>query len=156
MLRSLAISVLVLAGTSTVAFADVYRFVDEHGGVHYTDQWVPGSELIKSTKPRQASITADSSHSSSATQPKSGVPGDRSAEQLAENHAAQAVKQDVAKTREQQCKEAKDRYDQSIVARRMYKTTKDGEREYVSDEEADALRVKYRTAMDEVCGGSSK
>jgi hypothetical protein len=151
MLRALAISSLVLAGTSSVAFADVYRFVDEHGGVHYTDQWVPGSELIKSTKPRQAAV--DTPHSNVA-QPKSAAPGERSAEQLAQNHAADAVKQDLTKTREQQCKDAKDRYDRSIQARRLYRTTKDGERDYMSDQEADALRVKNRTDMDEACGGA--
>jgi hypothetical protein len=155
MLRAIAISTLVLAGTSSVAFADVYRFVDEHGGVHYTDQWTPGSELIKSTKPRQVSSTVDTPHSS-AGQPKPGAPSDRSAEQLAQNHAAQAVKQDVAKTREQQCKDAKDRYDRSIQARRLYKTGKDGERDYMSDQEADALRLKNRTDMDEACGSPPK
>ena len=35
--------------------------------------------------------------------------------------AAKAVKEDVAKVRDQQCKEAKDRYEKAIAARRIYK-----------------------------------
>ena len=78
---------------------------------------------------------------------------------------AKAVKQDLAKVREQQCKEAKDRYDKAIQARRIYKpsksdTSKDtdrpDDRQYMSDDEADAYRVKARADMQEVCGNSAK
>ncbi|MBV8803924.1 MAG: DUF4124 domain-containing protein, partial [Sinobacteraceae bacterium] len=41
MLRTWAISSLLFAGAVSVANADVFRWVDEHGGVHYSDQWVP-------------------------------------------------------------------------------------------------------------------
>ena len=49
MLRNLAISTVLCVGAVSVAHADVYRWVDDHGGVHYSDQWVPGSETIKSS-----------------------------------------------------------------------------------------------------------
>ena len=48
MLRRLAISTLVIAGICGVAHADVYRWVDAKGEAHYSDRWVPGSELIVS------------------------------------------------------------------------------------------------------------
>src|SRR5262249_35211359 len=57
MLRSLAISSFLLMGAVSVAHAaDVYRWVDDHGGVHYSDQWVPGSEVIKSSRPRPTNV----------------------------------------------------------------------------------------------------
>jgi hypothetical protein len=157
MLRNLAISTLLCAGVVSVAYADVFRWVDDHGGVHYSDQWVPGSEVIKSstrTHPPGASNQTSSAPkvSSSAGQP----PPD---------NAAKAVKQDVAKIREQQCKEAKDRYDKAIQARRIYKpaptgdTSKDADRpddrQYLSEEEADAYRVKARQDMQDYCGNSA-
>ena len=43
MLRLVCFGTLLLAGTLTAAQADVYRWVDEHGLPHYSDQWVPGS-----------------------------------------------------------------------------------------------------------------
>jgi Domain of unknown function (DUF4124) len=159
MLRALTISALSLVGTASVANADVYRWVDDHGGVHYSDQWVPGSEVIKSARPRPTE-PSDTSHA----QPKATVSSNRAADQIEHQHAAQAVKQDVAKAREQQCKDAKDRYAKAVQARRIYKPGKDDkstnedrpdDREYLSDAEADAYRLKARTEMQDACGSSA-
>jgi Domain of unknown function (DUF4124) len=156
MLRNLAISTLLCAGAVSVAYADVFRWVDDHGGVHYSDQWVPGSEVIKSTaKPRAGGSDTPSPANYSA--PKTNG-------QASQDNAAKAVKQDVAKAREQQCKEAKDRYDKAIQARRIYKPgpagdkSKDSDRpddrQYLSDEEADAYRVKARQDVQDFCGAA--
>ncbi|TLZ26700.1 MAG: DUF4124 domain-containing protein [Gammaproteobacteria bacterium] len=59
MSRLLPIIALILAGALTVARADVYRWTDEQGVTHYSDQWVPGSVLIKTVKPHP--VTFDSS-----------------------------------------------------------------------------------------------
>src|ERR1700730_7582906 len=158
MLRTLAISSLLFAGGVSVANADVFRWVDDHGGVHYSDQWVPGSEVIKSSRPHPASTSSDSPRSTPVTQKTTDHPASQSTQT-----AEKAVKQDMAKIREQQCKEAKDRYGKAIEARRIYKTaggdkSKDGneERQYLSDEEADAYRVKARQEMQDACGNSAK
>lgn len=164
MLRNLAISTFLFAGAVSVAHADVFRWVDDHGGVHYSDQWVPGSEVIKSSKTRPATTGSDtSSHSADTRKPAS----DRTASQAPQKETAQAVKQDVAKIRAQQCKEAKDRYDKAVQARRIYKTPEGGgdkskdsdrpdDRQYLSDDEADAYRVKARQDMQDLCGNSAK
>jgi Domain of unknown function (DUF4124) len=157
MLRNLAISTLLCAGVVSVAYADVYRWVDEHGGVHYSDQWVPGSEVIKSlTKPHSTGSTSQTSPAPKLSSlPSSAAP----------DSAAKAVKQDVAKVREQQCKEAKDRYDKAVQARRIYKPGPDGsstkdtdrpdDRQYLSEEEADAYRVRARQDVQDYCGNSA-
>jgi hypothetical protein len=140
MLRPLAIITLVVAGICGVAQADVYRWVDDKGEPHYTDRWVPGSELIKSNKPRP--FSAESSAASAPTKSAAGSPNQGAASKAAE----QAVKQDVAKTKEAQCKQAKERYQKAIEARRIYKPAKegDGDRVFMSDEETDAYRVQAR------------
>jgi Domain of unknown function (DUF4124) len=155
MLRILAISYLSFAGAVSVAYADVFRWVDDHGGVHYSDQWVPGSEVIKSARPHPAS--SDSPRPTSDTQKTA-----RAAAGPSTQTAEKAVKQDVAKIREQQCKDAKDRYEKAIQARRIYKAaggdkSKDTEdRQYLSDDEADAYRLKARQDMQDTCGNSTK
>jgi hypothetical protein len=151
MLRTIAISTMLMACAATIAYADVYRWVDDHGSVHYSDRWVPGSELIKSTKPHPANADSDTAHRTTDQQ-KLLTAGDHASAQLAQENNVHAVKLDVAKVRDQQCKDAKDRYEKSIQARRIYKTTKGGEREYVSDADADAYRVKARTDVQELCG----
>jgi hypothetical protein len=157
MLRTLAISSLLFAGAVSVAHADVFRWVDDHGGVHYSDQWVPGSEVIKSNRPHPASTSSDSPRPTSDAQKPAGAQaaGQNTQSQTAEK----AVKQDMAKVREQQCKEAKERYDKAIEARRLYKPadkSKADDREYLSDDEADAYRVKVRQDMQDACGKSAK
>jgi len=160
MLRALAISAFSLVGSVSVANADVYRWVDDHGGVHYSDQWVPGSEVIKSSRPHSATDSSDSSHQA----PKLTASTNHAAAQIEQQNASQAVKQDVAKAREQQCKDAKDRYEKAVQARRIYKPGKDDksanedrpdDREYLSDADADAYRLKARTDMQEACGTSA-
>ena len=156
MLRTLAISSVLFAGAASVANAnDVFRWVDEHGSVHYSDQWVPGSEVIKSTHPHppaSSAVAADTNHRTEAPKPSS------SAAPASDDQNAKAVKKDVAKAREQQCKEAKERYDKVIEARRIYKPKQSDnskgtdDREYLSDEEADAYRVKVRQEVQDYCG----
>jgi hypothetical protein len=152
---------LVLAGASAAAYAaDVYRWVDDKGGVHYSDQWVPGSEVIKSSKPHP-----NGPESASPSRDPQRVAADRATSQISEENSSQAVKQDVAKAREQQCKEAKERYDKAVQARRIYKPAKDpgkdndsdrpADREYLSEEEADAYRLQARNDMVSVCGPSA-
>jgi hypothetical protein len=148
------ISTLLCAGVVSVAQADVFRWVDDHGGVHYSDQWVPGSEVIKTTT---------KSRPTGASNPSYPAPKVSSvASSTTSDNAAKAVKQDVAKVREQQCKDAKDRYDKAIQARRIYKSgpnngnSKDPNQaedlQYLSDEEADAYRVKARQDVQDLCG----
>jgi hypothetical protein len=157
MLRNLAIGTLLFAGTVSLAQADVFRWVDDHGGVHYSDQWVPGSEVIKSA-PRPRSSASETPSRTTYNAPKPSDPP-------SQDSAAKAVKQDVAKVREQQCKDAKDRYDKAIQARRIYKPSPGGDkskdsdrpddRQYLSEEEADAYRVRARQDVQDLCGTSA-
>ena len=156
MLRYLAISTLLCVSAVSIAHADVFRWVDDHGGVHYSDQWVPGSEVIKSS---QKPPSSSSSRTYSAPKTSAAPPS--------QDSAAKAVKQDVAKVREQQCKDAKDRYDKAIQARRIYKAPppsnkpaqdtqdKPDDRQYLSEEEADAYRLKARQDYMDACGAQA-
>jgi len=63
-----------------------------------------------------------------------------------------AVQKDVAATRAEQCKAAKEKYEKSIEARRLYRLGKDGEREYLSDAEVDEARLAAKQELDTACG----
>ena len=149
MLRRVSITALILAGALTIARADVYRWVDEQGQPHYSDQWVPGSEIIKTVKahPPTAGATARTTDQKSLT-----AANNRVAAQLSDQDNALAVQQDVTRTRDAQCKAARDRYMQAIESRRVYKEDKNGERVYMSDADADAYRELARKAVQDRCG----
>jgi hypothetical protein len=141
MLRLVPITVLILAGASGLARADVFRWVDDQGVVHYSDEWVPGSVVVKTTvKPHPESSAP------------SGASSARLGEQVADQANARAVQQDVAKARDAQCSFAKDRYMKAVSSRRVYKEGKDGERQYMTDADADAYREQARKDVQQACG----
>jgi hypothetical protein len=149
MLRLVSIVVLFVAGAVVTVQADVYRWVDEHGQPHYSDQWVPGSEVIKTGKghPPGAELSARNSE-----QRNLNAVNEKVDSQLSDQANAQATKQDVARTRDQQCKAAKARYVTSVQSRRIYKTGADGTREYLPDADADAYRALARKEVQDACG----
>jgi hypothetical protein len=150
-----AVSALALT-VATVAHADVYRFVDAQGRVQYSDKWVPGSELIKTSDHNRANAQAAAAQARAADQNRLAVSNDRIAAEQAQSTAANAVRKDLAATRNEQCKAAKEKYDKSIQARRLFKTGKDGERQYLTDQEADEARLQARMEMQSVCGTPAK
>jgi len=148
MLRIVSVA-LILAASMGVAHADgdIYRWKDAQGIYHYSDQWVPGSEVIKSSSKPQALIENGATPSSSDSPPP--------ADPAPSSATVQAVNQDMAKIKEQRCKEARDQYDKAIHARRITTPGKDGQPQYLSDAEADAYRIRIRDEMDHACGTST-
>jgi Domain of unknown function (DUF4124) len=144
MLRLVSITALVLAGACTLARADVFRWVDSDGVVHYSDEWVPGSVVIKTVRPHPESGGAPAGASSASAGNRVQPPSDPD--------NARATQQDVARVRDAQCSFAKQRYMKAIESRRVYKEGKDGERDYMSDAEADAYREQARKDVQMACG----
>jgi hypothetical protein len=153
MLRPVTITALFLAGAVGLARADVYRWVDAQGQPHYSDQWVPGSEVIKTGK---RPPTGAQSAAPGADQRAVMTASNRTSAQLQEQDNARAVQEDKAKRREALCKTEKDAYMRAITSRKVYKDQKDGTRTYLSDEEADAYREQLRKSVQEDCGSVPK
>jgi Domain of unknown function (DUF4124) len=144
---------IMIASTLALAFwltaqADVWKYVDPQGQVQYSDQWVPGSELIKGDRTHVSNSPSDDSK-------KLKDASGKISEQLGQEATQRAVQKDVAAARSEQCKQARDHYQKSIEARRIYRTGKDGEREYLTDDEADQERLRTRTEMEQVCGAGA-
>jgi len=154
MVRTLALALVLTAAAAVSHAADVYRYVDAQGGVHYTDTWVPGSTLIKVD--HHVNNTASNATAQRAAQNKSAIAGERASVEVAQANDQRAVQTDVAQAREQQCKQAQDNYTKAIQSRRIYKSDKDGEREYLTDTDADAYRLQLRTDMQAACGTETK
>jgi uncharacterized protein DUF4124 len=118
-----------LIGAMMAAHADVYRWTDAQGHVQYSDRWVPGSVLIKTTGTHNP-----------ATPPPPQQTSDQ--QKLAASNAALA----------EQCKKVTESYQKSIDSRRLYKEGKNGEREYLSEGEMEAYRAKLLNEKQQVCG----
>lgn len=147
----LAASIATLLGTAGIARADgrvVYEWTDAHGEVHYTDQWVPGAKLVR------VEMAPGASAGSGAMQDIRSE-SDSASHEIKQQDEARAVQQDEANARAGRCTKDKAEYQKLIESRRIFTTDKSGERHYLSDSEADALRVKARATMDADCGTGS-
>ena len=149
MLRRLSLSALILAGASTLAWADVYRWVDDKGQPHYSDQWMPGSEVIKTSKTHPPGYD---SATRAADQKNLTASNTKVSAQLEDKDNARAVQQDVASRRAVLCKQSKDSYMRAITSRRVYKEGAQGERSYLTDADADAYREQLRKQVQDYCG----
>jgi hypothetical protein len=153
-MRRISIALAALATVVITAHADVYKSVDAQGEVRYSDQWSPGAQLIKGDHSR--SLPAPLADASAPVP----VPNDHTlAPDPAKAAAAKQVQADMAVQRAEQCKQLKEQYAKVIQARRIYQASASGDssapKQYMSDAEADAERVRTRQAMDEACAGNS-
>ncbi|HZF25410.1 MAG TPA: DUF4124 domain-containing protein [Steroidobacteraceae bacterium] len=142
---------LMLACLSMAASADVFRWVDSKGGVHYSDR--PDSD--NAVRIGIVSHASNPDAVAARTQADSDQQAKLAAQQTqqqAQQSTANSVQKDVAKSREDQCKEAKEHYRVAIESQKLYRVGKDGEREYLTSQEIDEARLKSRKDMDTVCG----
>ena len=143
---------LLLASLSMAASADVFRWVDPQGRVHYSDR--PEAENAVRVV-GVATHASDSAAIAARMQAESDQRAKLAAQenqQRADQSAAKAVQNDVTKSREDQCKEAKERYRVAIESQKLYRVGKDGERQYLTSQEIDEARLNSRKDMDTVCG----
>jgi hypothetical protein len=156
--QRVALAVLVAAASlwlaAPAAASAVYKWVDPQGHIHYSDRPPPpeGKLLSIEDAPHSQPMTA---HAANSPGPASSAPPPPAAARP-QTPAAQAqlkatVAEDVATTREQQCKDAKSRYDNYVRSRRLFKEGPDKERIYLSDAEIETARVNAKRELDEFC-----
>jgi len=148
-MQRLLLAALSFAAALSVAQADVYRWVDEHGEPHYSDQWVQGSEVVRTSKSHPAGFD---NAGRAADQKNLTAGSQRAADQARDQQNTRAMQQDLTARRAALCKSAKDAYMRAITARVVYKDDKDGQRTYMSEADADTYRADVRKAVQDNCG----
>lgn len=143
------LSGFMLAGTLSLARADVYRWVDKHGVVHYTDQWKPGAKRVMAASESLSTGSSSTAQQAIASESKAA---DGQIQQAADERTVQAKE---AKLRAERCKRARTLYHRMIYARRLFKTDKSGQRHFLSSAQADAARARALASMNEFCGAHS-
>jgi hypothetical protein len=134
------------------AHADIWKWVDAQGRVQYSDRWTPGAVLIKGEHTHAADLSGPSDDSARPNASQPDATDQRITDRLNREEAQRAVKRDEEAARAKQCKEAQDHYQQVIHARRIYREEKNGERQYLSDADADKARVQARLDVQSACG----
>jgi hypothetical protein len=140
---------ILLAGASLVQ-ADVYRWKDADGRIHYSDRPVEGAERLSTYVRHPPSASTSPSAARSEAQ-RSQMAAASENEPPADAKAVKEVQEDLAKKRAEECPAARARYEKAISSRRIYKEGKNGEREFLTDPQADEYRAKARAEMDALC-----
>ena len=145
---AIALALLAVAAGRLAGAGEIYC---NNQGRDCSDRPSPNSVLVHVANPPPGAASVPAPVPSNAPTP----PVDANANaQLKDQATRQAVDKDLAAKRAEDCKQAKDKYQQAITAHRMYKLGKDGEREYLSDTELDQARFNARQQMDRSCGTS--
>jgi cell division septal protein FtsQ len=144
-----------IAGVVICAFAhagDVYKYVDERGNTLYTDKPIPGAVLVStgSQKPPEAAAKSYAAQQASMNNQLASS-NQRIADGQTDSRLAANVAKDLASSRADRCKQAREGYNKSIQSLRMYRE-KDGKREYLSDAELAQARVDAARSVETVCG----
>jgi hypothetical protein len=137
----------------TVHAGDVYKYVDDHGTTLYTDKPIPGAVLVSTGSQRPHDVAQRNyAANQAANNSQLNASNQRIADSQNNSRVAANVAKDLEASRAERCKKARDSYQLSITSLRMYKTGKNGEREYLSDAELAAQRMDAAKAVEAICG----
>jgi hypothetical protein len=144
----------VIAGLITCAAAqagDVYKYIDATGKTMYTDKPIPGAVLVSSSqRPVESAQRAFAAQQANANA-QLNASNQRVAAGQDNERIAATVAKDLAASRTERCKQARDDYTKSIQSQRMYRE-KNGQREYLTDAELAQARVDAARAVETICG----
>lgn len=128
------------------ASAQVYRWVDDEGKVHFTDQPPPGEDVER--------VDVKTS--------KSSVSGEEVAEQRraqlealqSEREAREKARADAAserRERKEKCEAARERYNNVVWKKKIHEIDEQGNKTYLSDADEDRVKREAADAVSEFC-----
>ena len=146
-----ALASAVLGGMAQAG--DVYKYVDERGTTLYTDKPIPGAVLVSTGSQRPPEVAQRNyAAAQAATSSQLNASNQRIADSQDNSRVAANVAKDLEASRAERCKKARESYDKSITSLRMYRTGKDGEREYLSEAELAQQRMDAAKTVEAICG----
>jgi len=137
--------ILLTFMTATAWGAQVFRSVDSQGDVSYSDR--PGSadaESIYIATAEPASVAPVRTPA-----PETAEPAEETEE--VEQVQREPTSEERAEDRARNCAIAQQRHDSYLISHRLYRTTPDGEREYLDDAELGEARARAAADVQEWC-----
>ncbi len=139
---SLVFSAAAVAG-------EIYKWTDENGNVHYEDR--PTGEDVE----RVAVVSSNTDNSAvrasiDARRARQAAREDANAKRDEEAARAEEVAK-IAAEREQKCQESRQRMESYLQARRLYRESDNGEREYLDDTQVMEARSKAQEDIQAYC-----
>ena len=144
-----AISVLLVGrGLAHAGDTPVYRSVDQHGNVVYSDR--PSADASQKTLDVHEPTADDVAYMEQQRKAAQAAEAERLRGAI--NSNINRVQQEkVQQEKQDRCDRARNHYDSLQSATRVYQLDAQGNRIYLSDAEADAKRAEARQAVAEAC-----
>lgn len=155
MLNKILVAFL-LAGLTAVATAEtVYKWVDRSGQIHYTDlpPKQPDAKILAVTHGINLFIDDEESEGGDGSDESGSdttTPAVTPSEPPPSTETMASMRNDVERTQAEQCKQARERYQSYIEARRLFREV-DGKRVYLTDQELTDARARAKQTVDEYC-----
>jgi len=142
-----------LVQTEQVQAGDVYKYVDEKGTTLYTDKPIPGAVLVSTGSQRPPEVAARTNASNqAASSSQLAASNQRIADAQNDARVSATVAKDLEAQRKENCKKAREQYQVTVTAYRLYKTGPDGQRQYMTAEEIDKARLNSAKEVEAICG----
>lgn len=142
-MKALTAIIVLVFGLSLNANADIWKWVDENGNVHYSD--MPAHEYAKNAQVVRYSAGRRSASTSSDTRTN------MSRGEEADSEKASQEDQEREDAQAYYCEQARDIYRSYVDAPRLYRTSEDGKKEFLTDEEMAATIASAEASMAEWC-----
>lgn len=159
-MNKISIACLLAIGISISANADVWRWVDSEGKTHYVDTMTPiytwtdefGKYYYSDTPDHEDAVSVEFVWYSRGSLASVGETGEDS-ESEDEGYPGETPEQRAAREQAEAyyCERATEIYDSYVNAPQLYRTGEDGEREYLSKQEAQKMIAETRAKKDEIC-----
>ena len=140
---------LLLVTAGIVQAAQIYKWTDEDGNVHFGD--TPAGE--DSERVAIQSHRTDPARVDAAVRARSEAAA-KSAEEEAASQPAGPSKEELqaqAAERQKKCDTYRDKLQRFVQSRRIYREDENGERVYLSEEEMQAAREKVEKQVQDHC-----
>ncbi len=139
------------------ANADVYKWTDPKGRIHYTDRPPPPEgRLLSVGQSNHAAPPTDADAPRAVPSPATAAPAAPTALPPADASAQARLKAgvaaDVSAHDAEACTAAQARYRNYIGARHLFRAGAHDERVYLSDAEIETARIQARQEVEELCG----
>lgn len=161
-MKKLAAIIALGLGLCPIANADVWKWVDAYGDTHYVDTDTPiytwlgdNGKVHYSDKPEHSNAVAvqlvwhSTGTVAEAEESESGGGGSR--EDPVDPNETEEERQEREQAEAYYCKRATEIYDSYLNAPQLYKTNDEGEKEYLTEEEAETTIAETKVRVDELC-----
>jgi len=141
--------ILAVTVTGTVSASEIYKWVDEDGGIHYGDRPTGAASeerLTVRSRPTdpeavQSQVVARLNAQTTMAEAAANAPQGPSEEELRAE----------ARERAEKCSTYRQRLEKFVHSRRLYREDENGERVYLDEDETLAARERVQNQVEEYC-----